>query len=108
VVDLLARQLGSFGAGDVAAERVLEYRGFARPADVVLTDRERDVLRMLATSQSLRGIAAQLDVAPSTVKTHLRAVYGKLGVTSRREAVAAGRRRGVLVGARDGAVNGPG
>jgi LuxR family maltose regulon positive regulatory protein len=96
VVDLLARQLGSFGAGDVAAERVLEHRGFPRPDDVALTDRERDVLALLATSLSLRDIAARLDVAPSTVKTHLRAVYGKLGVTSRREAVTAGRRRGAL------------
>jgi LuxR family maltose regulon positive regulatory protein len=96
VVDLLARQLGSFGAGDVAAERVLEHRGFPRHDDVALTDRERDVLALLATSLSLRDIAARLDVAPSTVKTHLRAVYGKLSVTSRREAVAAGRRRGAL------------
>lgn len=96
VVDLLARQLGSFGAGDVAAARLLELSGHADSDDLALTGRERDVLALLATSLSLRDIAAQLDVAPSTVKTHLRAVYGKLGVTSRREAVAAGRRRGVL------------
>lgn len=96
VVDLFARQVGSFGAGDVAAERMLEYRGLSRPDDVALTDRERDVLVSLATSRSLHDIAAQLGVAPSTVKTHLRAVYVKFGVTSRREAVAAGRRRGLV------------
>jgi LuxR family maltose regulon positive regulatory protein len=99
VVDLLARQLGSFGAGDLAAERVLQYGGLPHPDDVALTDRERNVLALLATSQSLHDIAAQLDVAPSTVKTHLRAVYAKFGVTSRRAAVAAGRRRGMLVSA---------
>jgi LuxR family maltose regulon positive regulatory protein len=102
VLDLLARQLGSFGAGDAVGERVLSHRGFDGPDDVALTDRERDVLALLETSRSLREIAAQLEVAPSTVKTHLRAVYGKLGVTSRRAAVAAGRRRGVLVGSREG------
>ena len=108
VVDLLARQLGSFGAGDGAAARVLEHSRHAGPDDVALTHRERDVLGLLATSRSLRDIATELDVAPSTVKTHLRAVYGKLGVTSRREAVAVGRRRGVLAGLRAGAVSGPG
>lgn len=103
VVDLLARQLGSFGAGDVAAERVLEWCGVTRPDDVALTGRERDVLALLATSESLREIAVQLRVAPSTVKTHVRAIYGKLGVTSRRDAVAAGRRRGAsAIGARRG------
>lgn len=98
VVDLLARQLGSFGAGDAAAARVLAHHGVVRAADAGLTDRERDVLALLASSGSLGEIAARLDVAPSTVKTHLRAVYGKLGVASRREAVAVGRRRGLLVG----------
>ena len=42
-----------------------------------------------------------LGVAPSTVKTHVRAIYTKLGVRSRRAAVAAGRRGGaVAVGRR--------
>jgi LuxR family maltose regulon positive regulatory protein len=60
---------------------------------VVFTKRERDVLALLSTPRSLTEIAAELDIAPSTVNTHTRAIYTKLGVTSRREAVAAGRRR---------------
>jgi LuxR family transcriptional regulator, maltose regulon positive regulatory protein len=96
VVDLLALQLGSFGTGDAVAARVLEFRGAPRPDDVALTDRERDVLGLLATPLSLPDIAVELDIAPSTVKTHVRAIYTKLGVTSRREAVVAGRRRGSL------------
>jgi LuxR family maltose regulon positive regulatory protein len=96
VADLIALQLGSFGAGDAAAARVLEFRGVPRPGDVPLTDRERAVLGLLATPRSLHDIALELDVAPSTVKTHLRAIYLKLGVTTRRGAVVAGRRRGAL------------
>jgi LuxR family maltose regulon positive regulatory protein len=96
VVDLLALQLGSFGAADTVAARVLELRGVPRADDVALTDRERDVLGLLATPRSLTDIAVERDIAPSTVKTHVRAIYTKLGVTSRREAVVAGRRRGSL------------
>jgi LuxR family maltose regulon positive regulatory protein len=97
VVDLLALQLGSFGVGDAVAARVLEFRGAQRADDVALTDREREVLGLLATPLSLPDIAVELDIAASTVKTHVRALYTKLGVTSRREAVVAGRRRGSLV-----------
>lgn len=96
VLDLLAHQLGSFGAGDAAAARVLEFRAGGRGEEPPLTDRERDVLTLLGTPRSLEEIADRLGVAPSTVKTHLRAVYAKLDVTSRREAVVAGRRRGVV------------
>ncbi len=94
VRDLLARQIGSFGSGDAAAARVLKIGGAADRSDAVFTGRERDVLGLLASPRSLGEIAAELGVAPSTVKTHVRAIYSKLGVSSRRAAVAAGRRRG--------------
>jgi LuxR family transcriptional regulator, maltose regulon positive regulatory protein len=100
IVGLLALQLGSFGVGDAVAARVLEFRGAPHPDDVALTDREREVLGLLATPLSLPDIAVELDIAPSTVKTHVRAIYTKLGVTSRREAVVAGRRRGSLASGR--------
>jgi LuxR family maltose regulon positive regulatory protein len=61
-----------------------------------LTDREVDVLRMLQGPLSLHEIAGALYLSPNTVKTHARAVYRKLGVHSRTEAVSLARRRSLI------------
>lgn len=53
-----------------------------------LTDRERDVLMLLADGKSNAEIAAALFVSENTVRSHLTAAYAKVGVTSAREAVA--------------------
>ena len=59
-----------------------------------LTDRERDVLQALSEGLSNGAIAERLEISRSTVKFHLAALFGKLGVRRRAEAVAAGVRRG--------------
>ena len=64
--------------------------GFAVEA---LTDRETDVLRLLQGSLNLTEIAGELYVSHNTVKTHTLALYRKLGVSSRAEAVRIGRSR---------------
>ena len=56
-----------------------------------LTDRERTILRYLASTLSNAEIAAELYVSVNTVKTHERALYRKLGVTNRRDAVGRAR-----------------
>jgi LuxR family maltose regulon positive regulatory protein len=61
-----------------------------------LTARELAILRMLPTPGSLRELAADLYVAPSTLKTHLRAIYRKLGAESRQEAVIRAREGGLI------------
>jgi LuxR family maltose regulon positive regulatory protein len=61
-----------------------------------LTDRELEVLRLLAEGFSNKTIADKLFVAPSTVKQHLKHVYDKLDVHSRTRAVARGRELGLL------------
>jgi LuxR family maltose regulon positive regulatory protein len=61
-----------------------------------LTRREGQVLQLLATGLSAPEIARELVVAPSTVRSHLKRVYGKLGVHSRHEAIARGRTLGLV------------
>lgn len=63
-----------------------------------LSDREHDVLRALAGSGSLRDIADGLRLSRNTVKTHVRTLYAKLAVGTRRDAVARGRELGYLGG----------
>ena len=61
------------------------------PADVPLTSREHEILRLLATTVDTSGIAAELGVSRNTVKTHLRSIYMKLDATDRRGAVTRAR-----------------
>jgi LuxR family maltose regulon positive regulatory protein len=55
-----------------------------------LTDRELAVLQLLPSMMSNEEIASELFVSVNTVKVHLKSLYRKLGVSSRREAVLAG------------------
>jgi LuxR family transcriptional regulator, maltose regulon positive regulatory protein len=61
-----------------------------------LSGSELAVLRMLASHLTNREIAQALCLSVNTVKTHLRTTYRKLGVRSRREAIARGDRLGLL------------
>ncbi|MCC2314738.1 LuxR family transcriptional regulator [Cellulomonas xiejunii] len=61
-----------------------------------LTERELQALACLPSRMTLDEVAASLFVSVNTVKTHVRAVYRKLGVTSRRDAVRTAVERGLL------------
>ncbi len=65
-------------------------------APVILSDRELGVLQQLNSDLSIQGIADALFVSKETVKTHRRNIYRKLSVTSREDAVLAGRRAGLI------------
>jgi LuxR family transcriptional regulator, maltose regulon positive regulatory protein len=69
----------------------------AARASVPLTDSERAVLRFLPSHMTNEEISQALFLSINTVKTHLRSAYRKLGVSSRREAIARGRRLGLLL-----------
>jgi DNA-binding NarL/FixJ family response regulator len=62
-----------------------------------LTNRERQVLGLLADGLGNKQIAARLGISTNTVKTHLELLFDKLGVSSRTEAVATAARRGLLL-----------
>jgi LuxR family maltose regulon positive regulatory protein len=66
------------------------------PENAPLTPSEVAVLRLLPSYLTNQEIAEQLFLSVNTVKTHLRSAYHKLGVTSRREAIARGRRLRLL------------
>ncbi|PVZ05402.1 helix-turn-helix transcriptional regulator [Actinomycetospora cinnamomea] len=70
--------------------------GATSPAGTGLSGREHDVLIRLPSLESLDEIAGALDVSINTVKTHVRALYGKLGVTTRRDAVLVAHEQGLL------------
>lgn len=63
----------------------------------VLTNREREILALLADGLGNKQIAARLGISTNTVKTHLELLFEKLEVSSRAEAVATGVRRGLLM-----------
>ena len=62
-----------------------------------LTEREREVLQLVAEGLANKQVALSLSISEHTVKFHLSSLYAKLGVTSRTEAVRAGARRGWVV-----------
>ena len=62
-----------------------------------LTERERQVLAMLAAGNSNRLIAERLAIAENTVKAHVASIFGKLGATTRTEAVTIALRRGLVM-----------
>jgi DNA-binding NarL/FixJ family response regulator len=88
-----------FGPG--VAARVLGY--FTEPPQAVaaeypfpeLTDRERQVLELLAQGRSNADIAAELFLAPKTVSNQLTAIFAKLQVASRGEAIVRAREGGL-------------
>jgi LuxR family maltose regulon positive regulatory protein len=98
VVTFLTARLGSMGGGERFAGQVLARRRelHTPPMPAPLTERERSVLRLLPTQRSIDEIAQDLTVSPNTVKTHVRGIYAKLDVRSRRDAVATALRRGLL------------
>lgn len=76
-------------------ERVLHSTA-AEDLDEPLTNREREVLELLAQGLSNKLIAQDLHISEHTVKFHISSLYAKLGVSSRAEAVSQGARYGLL------------
>ncbi len=84
----------------MALERVVEYTLAVdtlstRSVDA-LTAREREVTALLAQGMTNRQIAEQLVISEDTVKTHVRSIFRKLGVTDRAQAVSVALRESIF------------
>lgn len=97
VADLMRARLGVLGDLDeLAAEALAERERRGADALPALTAREHAVLLHLPSLRPLAEIARELGISPNTVKTHVKALYTKLGAASRRDAVDAAARLGLL------------
>ncbi len=90
----LTAALRAVAAGLIVRAPALS-EGF-EPARPLLTPRELEILGCLGDGQSNKAVARRLGISQHTVKFHLEAVFAKLGVNSRAEAVAKGLRSGLI------------
>ena len=86
--DIIPPQLAGGLFGEIRARR--------EEGSPVLSTREREVLVGMAAGKSVPAMAREMFLATSTVKTHTRRLYDKLGVADRSSAVAEAMRRGLL------------
>lgn len=76
-------------------EKLGEFEGESEPDGLaVLTPRERQVLTLLAEGTGTDGVARKLAITTSTVRNYVSTIYGKLGLSSRAEAIVWARRHG--------------
>ena len=99
--DILSHNHGRFGAlesfADLARAAVPQDANMtARRTSGALTRRELELLRELPSWRTAEQIAADHFVSVNTVKTHLRGIYRKLEVRSRRDAIATAHELGLL------------
>lgn len=83
-------------APEIQSELVTELRAREQPRRSLLSEREMQVLRLIADGLTGPEIGARLYISSSTVKTHVKSVLDKLGVNDRAAAVAEGMRRGLI------------
>jgi LuxR family maltose regulon positive regulatory protein len=95
----VARLLAAFQGPEAAtAQDAAPGKAVAQPAGLIepLSDRELELLRLIAAGLTNQDIAEALTISVNTVKTHARHVFAKLGVRTRTEAAARARELGLL------------
>jgi two-component system, NarL family, nitrate/nitrite response regulator NarL len=87
-VGQIADALCTIAAGKPVFDPVPAHGAQRPPAPFALTPREEEVLRRIAAGQHTRQMAAEMDIAVSTLRTYVKNLLAKLGVHSRLEAAA--------------------
>lgn len=102
LADRLATLLGNIaglrlaGPGETATATIIARDPRIMPDDIALTQRELDVLALMAEGASNKMIARRLGISVHTVKFHVGSLLDKLDATGRTDAVAHAARRGVI------------
>jgi LuxR family maltose regulon positive regulatory protein len=94
--ELLTARAAANGRGPFAAQVTAARAAVRADPAVLLSEREEAVLALLPSLLNAREIADEFTVSVNTVKSHIRSIYSKLGVSSRREAVRHAHDRGLL------------
>lgn len=97
-IHAVARGAAIFGPS--IAERVIEYFGARRPDESALTfpeltEREREILDLIAQGENNPTIARRLFLSPKTVRNHVSNIFSKLQVADRAQAIVRARRAGL-------------
>jgi two-component system NarL family response regulator len=92
----LFRCIRAVRAGDAYLQPKVAAKLAQRMQEEPLTEREEQILKLLAEGKSNRGIGQVLHITESTVKSHMKSLFVKLDVTSRAEAIALAARRGLV------------
>lgn len=92
----LFRCIRAVHAGEAYLQSKVAAKLAQRVQEEPLTEREVQILRLLAGGKSNRAIGHALYISESTVKTHLKSLFVKLDATSRAEAIALAARRGLV------------
>lgn len=92
----LFRCIRAVHAGDAYLQPKLAVKLAQRAQEEHLTEREEQILKLLAEGLSNRAIGQTLHISESTVKSHLKSLFVKLDATSRAEAIALAARRGLV------------
>ena len=83
-------------AGETCVPVHLAMKLAARVSGETLSEREVDVLKLMALGKSNKEIGSALFISEGTVKSHVKSIFAKLNVISRTEAVANATRRGLI------------
>ena len=96
IVDAIraVRDGGSYLTPRVATRVIAQVGGRRRSG--VLSERQREVLRLVADGRSNKQIARQLSITERTVKFHITSIFNKLGADNRAQAIALATRQGLL------------